>query len=75
MPESTAETAKFVVPAVVGDPEILPALLNVNPAGKLPWDTLQVIVPVPPAFCSVATDRLEYDRRRWKENARACEAP
>jgi hypothetical protein len=52
--ESVAVTVKFVVPAVVGVPEIVPELLNVNPPGKLPMVTLQVIVPTPPALCSVA---------------------
>ena len=33
--ESVAETVKFAVPAVVGNPEIWPELLKANPAGKL----------------------------------------
>lgn len=54
VPELVAVTVKFVVPAVVGVPEIVPELINVNPAGKLPGVVLQVIVPTPPALCSVA---------------------
>ena len=54
VPESVAETVKLAVPAAVGDPEILPELIKVNPDGKLPWETLQVIVPVPPPLCNVA---------------------
>ena len=49
-----AETVKFDVPAVVGDPEIVPPPLRLSPAGKLPWLTLQVTVPVPPTLLSVA---------------------
>jgi hypothetical protein len=32
----------------VGVPEITPELLIANPAGKLPEDTVQVMVPTPP---------------------------
>ena len=49
-----AETVKLAVPAAVGDPEIVPELLRVNPAGKLPCETLQVMGLVPPALFSVA---------------------
>ena len=54
MPESLAVTVKFEAPAVVGVPEIAPALLRVNPAGKLPLVTLQVMVPTPPLDCKLA---------------------
>ena len=52
--ESVAATVKLDVPAVVGEPVIAPVPLKFNPGGKLPWARLQVIVPVPPALCSVA---------------------
>lgn len=48
-----AVTVKLEVPVVVGVPEIVPELLNVNPAGKLPL-SLQVMVPTPPVDCSAA---------------------
>jgi hypothetical protein len=41
--ESVTVTVKFVVPAVVGVPEIAPvAELRIRPAGKLPVVTLHV---------------------------------
>ena len=54
MPESLAWTVKLEVPAVVGVPEIAPAPLMANPAGKLPEETLQVMVPTPPLDWRVA---------------------
>ena len=54
VPESLAVTVKFEVPAVVGVPEIAPAALIVNPAGKLPLVTLRVIVPTPPLVSTLA---------------------
>ena len=48
MPESLAWTVKLEVPAVVGVPLIVPPPLKANPAGKLPEETLHVMVPAPP---------------------------
>ena len=48
-----AVTVKLELPAVVGVPVIAPALLRVNPAGRLPVVTLQVTVPEPPVDCRV----------------------
>jgi hypothetical protein len=45
---------KFDVPAVLGDPEIVPEAPRFRPVGKLPWLILQVTVPVPPTLLSVA---------------------
>jgi hypothetical protein len=36
VPESATYTLKFEVPAAVGVPVIVPVLLSVSPAGKLP---------------------------------------
>jgi len=54
VPESVAVTVNLLVPAVVGVPEISPELLKLNPAGKLPEVTLQLMAPVPPEAASVA---------------------
>ena len=43
-----ASTVKLELPAALGVPEIVPELLRVNPAGKLPEATLHLIVPTPP---------------------------
>jgi len=45
---------KLEVPAAVGVPEIAPELLIANPAGKLPEETVQVMVPTPPLDWRVA---------------------
>jgi hypothetical protein len=45
--ESVAFTVKLEVPAVVGEPEMMPAPLNVNPAGRLPEVTVQEYGAVP----------------------------
>jgi hypothetical protein len=47
-------TVKLEAPVVVGVPEIVPELLNVNPAGRLPLVMLHVMVPTPPVDCNVA---------------------
>jgi len=48
-------TVKSVVPAALGVPEIVPALLNDRPAGNAePEARAQVIVPAPPLACNVA---------------------
>ena len=49
-----AVTVKLEAPAVVGVPEIAPALLRVNPAGRVPVVTLQAAVPTPPVDCNAA---------------------
>ena len=54
MPESVAVTVKFDAPEVVGVPEMAPSAPKVNPPGKLPLVTLQLIVPVPPEDASEA---------------------
>lgn len=54
VPESLAVTVKFEVPAAVGVPEIAPAVLMVNPAGKEPLVTLRVMAPTPPLVCTLA---------------------
>src|SRR5579863_6784580 len=51
---SVTLTVKVAVPAAVGVPEIAPAPLNDNPAGRAPLATLQVSVPAPPLDWSVA---------------------
>ena len=52
--ESVTCTVKFEVPSgPVGVPEITPALLKLNPAGKLPAVTLHVYDGTPPLACSV----------------------
>jgi len=48
-----AVTVKLEPPPVVGVPEIAPEVLKLNPAGKLPVVTLQVMVPTPPVACNV----------------------
>jgi hypothetical protein len=53
VPESVACTLKIDVPAVVGVPVICPAVLNVNPAGRLPRVTDHDIGAVPPLDCRV----------------------
>jgi hypothetical protein len=46
---------KLLTAAVVGVPEITPAALNDNPAGRLlPLATDQVYVPEPPVAANVA---------------------
>jgi hypothetical protein len=50
---SVTFTVKFAVPAVVGVPEITPAVFNVNPAGRLPDEIVHVYGEVPPVTCSV----------------------
>lgn len=50
---SVTVTVKLEVPAVVGVPEITPAALRLNPAGKVPDVTDHVYGAVPPAACSV----------------------
>ena len=52
--ESVAVTVKFVVPAAVGVPEMSPEPLRVNPPGRLPVVTLQLMEPVPPVAASEA---------------------
>ena len=52
--ESVAVTVKFVVPAAVGVPEMSPEPLRVNPPGRLPVVTLQLMEPVPPEAASDA---------------------
>ena len=52
--ESAAVTVNLLVPAVVGVPEISPEVLKVNPPGKLPEVTVQLMVPVPPEAVSEA---------------------
>jgi hypothetical protein len=52
--ESAAVTVKFVAPGAVGVPEMSPEPLRVNPPGRLPVVTLQLMVPVPPEVASEA---------------------
>ena len=52
VPESAAVTVKFVVPAAVGVPEMSPEPLRVNPPGRLPVVTLQLMAPAPPVAAS-----------------------
>jgi len=40
--ESVTVTVKVDVPAAVGEPEIMPELLSVSPAGRVPVVTAQV---------------------------------
>lgn len=52
---SVAFTVKLPVPAVMGVPEITPALLNRRPAGSdEPLARLHVSEPAPPVACKVA---------------------
>jgi hypothetical protein len=51
--ESATCTVKLDVPAVVGVPEITPALLSTIPAGKDPAVTLQIYGVIPPDAASV----------------------
>ena len=64
VPESVAVTVKFVVPAVVGVPEIVPELLNVSPAGGEPEVMLQVWARPPPEATTEAGCR-PYPPDRW----------
>jgi len=50
---SVTWTVKLEVPAVVGVPEIAPAELKLNPAGRLPEEIDQVYGAVPPVAPSV----------------------
>jgi hypothetical protein len=52
--ESVAVTVKFVTPAAVGVPEMSPEPLRVNPPGRFPVVTLQLMEPVPPEAASEA---------------------
>jgi hypothetical protein len=52
--ESVAVTVKFVVPADDGVPEMSPEPLRVNPPGRFPVVTLQLMEPVPPEAASEA---------------------
>lgn len=52
--ESVAVTVKFVVPAAVGVPEMSPESLRVNPPGRFPVVTRQLMEPVPPDAASEA---------------------
>jgi hypothetical protein len=51
--ESVAVTVNDGLPAAVGVPEIVPAVLKERPAGSDPEVRAQVIVPAPPVDCNV----------------------
>jgi hypothetical protein len=54
LPESVTFTVKVEVATVVGVPVIAPVpVLRLNPAGRVPAETLQVSVPAPPLAFSV----------------------
>ena len=53
LPESVAVTVNVLVPVAVGVPEMVEPR-RLNPAGKLPVVTLQVIAPVPPVAAGEA---------------------
>jgi hypothetical protein len=50
---SWTRTVKLRVCAVVGVPLITPDVERLRPAGRLPLDRLQLLVPLPPIACSV----------------------
>ena len=53
--ESVASSVKLNDPAVVGVPDITPALLNERPAGsEEPLAKVQVSAPAPPLACKFA---------------------
>ena len=51
---SVTRTVILAVPAVVGVPLICPAVVRLNPEGRVPAANVQVYGPVPPTEVNVA---------------------